>query len=477
MHIRSKDSWLKHFDFIIWDILIYFVSFILSNYIYFGRLNRYPSQLMITVFLCISLPCFIIDLTYSPFSGVLRRDTIAEIRNAFRFTAYDLIVSIILMYVLKIGGLFSRVTFVLTYIIYLILIIIVRISWKKLLFSKKLSFFPSSNNSLLIISSAKDIRKTLNNINKEEYQQYEIRGLCLLDNEKDEKKIYDYDVVCDINSIYSYAISHNIGEIFVAASPNVLDSSTVSRLIDEGIGIHLDISKIYGIETDQQSVDKVGIYKTLGLGLYTFSFRQSIYLVFKRIFDIVISLLAMIPLLLVTLFIKIVYVLSGDRSSIFFHQRRVGQYGKPFELYKFRTMVPDAQEVLKELLKDENNLKEWNEFHKFKHDPRITKAGSFLRKTSLDEFPQFINVLKGDMSLIGPRPLVEGELKMHNGLKLYERVKPGITGWWACNGRSNISYDERLEMEYYYVKNCSLGLDIFTFMRTIFVVLRKTGAE
>ena len=140
-------------------------------------------------------------------------------------------------------------------------------------------------------------------------------------------------------------------------------------------------------------------------------------------------------------------------------------------------MVPNAEEELEKLLLNKELKKEWDEYHKLENDPRITKVGKFLRKTSLDEIPQFLNVLKGDMSIIGPRPLVEGELKRHNGLRLYERVKPGITGWWACNGRSNISYDERLELEYYYVKNCSLSLDILTFLRTIYVVLKKTGAE
>ena len=116
-------------------------------------------------------------------------------------------------------------------------------------------------------------------------------------------------------------------------------------------------------------------------------------------------------------------------------------------------MVPNADEILKELLKNEAYRKEWEENQKFEHDPRITKAGQVLRKTSIDELPQLINVLTGDMSLVGPRPLVEGELEQHGGLKIYNKVKPGITGWWACNGRSNIDYRERLELEYYYVNS------------------------
>ena len=140
-------------------------------------------------------------------------------------------------------------------------------------------------------------------------------------------------------------------------------------------------------------------------------------------------------------------------------------------------MVSNADEILQEMLKDEKYRAEWENNQKFNEDPRITRVGRILRKTSIDEVPQFINVLFGDMSLVGPRPLVAGELEQHGGLKLYQKVKPGITGWWGCNGRSNIDYRERLELEYYYVKNCSLYLDAICIARTALAVLKKDGAQ
>ena len=141
-------------------------------------------------------------------------------------------------------------------------------------------------------------------------------------------------------------------------------------------------------------------------------------------------------------------------------------------------MVPNADEVLKELLKDPKYKEEWDLNQKFEHDPRITSMGNILRKTSLDELPQFINILIGDMSLIGPRPLVPGELDSHNGNhELYESVRPGISGWWAANGRSATTYERRLELEYYYVQHCSLILDIRCVFRTIKAVIFKTGAK
>ena len=141
-------------------------------------------------------------------------------------------------------------------------------------------------------------------------------------------------------------------------------------------------------------------------------------------------------------------------------------------------MVCNADEVLKELLKDPKYKKEWDLNQKFENDPRITKIGNILRKTSLDELPQFINVIKGDMSMIGPRPLVEGELDAHKGNHaIYESVRPGISGWWAANGRSATTYERRLELEYFYCKNCNLILDIKCVFLTIAAVLFKTGAK
>ena len=198
----------------------------------------------------------------------------------------------------------------------------------------------------------------------------------------------------------------------------------------------------------------------------------------KRLFDLVCAFIGCFFMLPVALIVKISYMLSGDFNSIFYTQKRVGKDGKIIGIYKFRSMVPNADEVLKELLKDPKYKKEWEENQKFEDDPRITKVGKIIRKTSLDELPQFINVVNNDMSLIGPRPLVVGELDAHNGNHaIYEKVKPGITGWWACNGRSATTYEKRLDLEYYYVNNRSLLLDIKCVFKTIAAVLFEKGAK
>lgn len=209
------------------------------------------------------------------------------------------------------------------------------------------------------------------------------------------------------------------------------------------------------------------------------SSRFSTYSFVKRLFDIFVSIIGIFILEFVVVFIKIAYVLSGDFDSIFYTQKRVGKDGKIFKLHKIRSMVPNADEILEKTLEMDPILNEqWKKNHKLDNDPRVTKIGKIIRKLSLDELPQFVNVLFGEMSIIGPRPLVPGELDEHCGdHEIYERVKPGITGWWACNGRSDTDYDERLELEYYYCNHASIALDIKCFFKTIEAVLKKKGAK
>lgn len=203
-----------------------------------------------------------------------------------------------------------------------------------------------------------------------------------------------------------------------------------------------------------------------------------LYSFLKRILDIVLSLIALVFIIPICLIIKAITLHYEDYDSIFYTQERIGKNGKKFKIIKFRSMVVNADEELAKMLEKEEHKNKWDEDQKIDNDPRITKVGKVLRRTSLDELPQFINVLKGDMSIIGPRPLVPGELRKHHGNhEIYESVKPGITGWWGCHGRSCTTYKARLELEYYYVEHFGLITDIKCFFLTIFSVICKKGAK
>lgn len=199
----------------------------------------------------------------------------------------------------------------------------------------------------------------------------------------------------------------------------------------------------------------------------------------KRLVDIIAGLVGTILLIPITICIYIAKkILKEDNGPIFYDHLRIGKDGKHFKLYKYRSMIVGADEILKEYLAENEEARiEFEKNQKLKNDPRITKLGNFLRKTSLDEFPQFINILKGDMSLVGPRPIVDREVELFGDkMKTVHSVRPGLTGYWAANGRSDTTYEQRVEMEAYYAENFSLLLDIKIILKTIKSVIKKEGA-
>lgn len=195
----------------------------------------------------------------------------------------------------------------------------------------------------------------------------------------------------------------------------------------------------------------------------------------KRFLDIILSFIALVLLSPVFLIIAICIKIES-KGPIFFVHKRVGKNGKTIELYKFRSMVPNAEDLIKQFTPEQ--MKEFKENFKLENDPRITKIGKILRKTSLDELPQLANILKGDLSIIGPRPVIGEELEKYGENKeKFLSVTPGLTGYWAANGRSCTSYEKRMEMELYYIDNLSWKMDIKIFFKTILSVIKREGAK
>lgn len=196
----------------------------------------------------------------------------------------------------------------------------------------------------------------------------------------------------------------------------------------------------------------------------------------KRTFDIIVA--SLLLLFLAPVFGVICWLISRDRGSPIYGHERIGQDGKKFKCLKFRSMVMNASDVLEKLLAtDKEARKEWDKDFKLKNDPRVTKIGALMRKTSLDELPQLWNVIRGDMSLVGPRPVIEAELERYAGdVDYYLMAKPGMTGLWQVSGRNDIDYDTRVYFDSWYVKNWALWTDIAILFKTVGVVLRRDGA-
>jgi lipopolysaccharide/colanic/teichoic acid biosynthesis glycosyltransferase len=197
----------------------------------------------------------------------------------------------------------------------------------------------------------------------------------------------------------------------------------------------------------------------------------------SRIFDITLILIAFPYILLFFLAISLAIVLDS-KGGVFYRQTRIGKDGRRFKALKFRTMVLNADQILQQYLDESPELKaEWLATHKLKRDPRVTRVGSILRKLSLDEMPQFWNILVGDMGLIGPRPIVDEEIEKYGKcFELYKQVRPGLTGLWQVSGRSDTSYQRRVELDEHYLLNRSIKMDLLILVKTVYVVVGRKGA-
>ena len=464
-----KDSNLKHLDFLFWDIVSLCISFVFAYWLRFGEISFWKTEnwsilLLVMIFLDIILT-FIIR----PYKGIFRRNYYQEIRRAFQLTIYNAVITFVIFYVFHIGTVYSRAVLLYTYIFYFCSSVLIKYAWKKHLGSRKHEYIP-----VFIFSNDQQADTVIRNVMSGDFKRFEILGIYITDG-TDRKQIEDIPVFSefDIDSL----LSRNLQEVLVAVQPFALDPEDSKKLVDNGVLVNYSIDALSGIHPEESHIRHMGIINTLAVGSFSFSPGQIFYLGIKRIIDILLGIIGSLFLIPLYIFVKAAYLLDGDKEKVIYRHTRIGKGGKKIRIFKFRSMVPNADKILVELLKDEKYRREWEENQKLDDDPRITKVGKILRKTSVDELPQLLNVLIGDMSIVGPRPLVQGELEAHNGLKLYQKVRPGITGWWGCNGRSDIDYKERLELEYYYVKNVSFSLDFICILRTAKAILQHKGAK
>jgi len=229
-----------------------------------------------------------------------------------------------------------------------------------------------------------------------------------------------------------------------------------------------DIIKFPNIETKERPINKKNKSKA-------YCKKTSLlYRAFKRIFDIIVSVIGMIILLPLTLLVKLMRIKNHEKGKVFFKQLRMGKGNTKFYMYKYNTMIDNADEYLENYLKENPKARaEYAKYKKLKNDPRITKTGKILRKTSLDEFPQFINVFKGDMSFVGPRPYLPREVDEIDDFDTIINVKPGITGYWQTSGRSNTTFKKRVNCDKFYCQKRSTFLDIKIIIKT-FINIVKT---
>ena len=372
----------------------------------------------------------------------------------------------------KMGDMVSRLVLLGIWLSSLFVFPLYRLWGKKLLYSKD-----TARERILIIGAGKAGRLVMEGLQREKHMGYDVSGFLDDDEQKIGKIVHGKKVFGKVSEFPKFikelgikttiiAIPSLSSEKLSALTAGIQNSTVNTMLIPDLKGIALLNTDLFHLFTEE---------------LFLMNIKNNLKSVtnrfIKRLFDLALSIVSM-PVLLPLIGIIAVLIKSGTPGHAVYAHERIGENGRPFRCYKFRTMYKDAEEKLQEMLsRDEAIRTEWENNWKLRDDPRITRIGKFLRKTSLDELPQIFNVMKGEMSVVGPRPYLPREKSdIDDNIHIITSAKPGITGLWQVSGRSNTGYRYRIKLDTWYVMNWSLWLDIVIILKTIKVVLKAEGA-
>lgn len=394
-----------------------------------------------------------------------------EVEQLFYTSLYGTLAVILVLYILRIAGSTSRFFTGAFGILAFVYLTLLRYALKNFLQRKKLLQTP-----VIIVGAGKTAELLVKSLRNDPGMGYKIVGL-LEDNKVQEGILEQYPVLGGFADAERIIAETGVRRVFIAA-PGLNDHDLgmlIYRIqpLVENMGV---ITNLVGIPTGTVEVESIFSEKLLILRLKN-NLARPLNRLIKTLSDYILTIIGTVLISPILLFIA-AWIYYDSPGPVIFKHIRIGKNGKAFPCYKFRSMCVDADAKLAELLaNDPAAREEWERDFKLKNDPRITKSGAFLRKTSLDELPQLFNVLLGEMSLVGPRPIIQKELARYGEfVDDYLMVKPGITGMWQVNGRSDTTYDERVQMDSWYVRNWSVWLDFMLLFRTIKAVLAGKGA-
>ena len=482
MYRRESKSWVKHVDFMILDLFCAEVALWIAYGIHTGGWGILADSAYRELVMIIFLVDVISLLGFATMKNVLKRSKYQEFVVTIGHTlTVGAITAFCLLFKENVQQ-YSRVVLILSIVLYTILSGVTRFLWKKLV-AKKMA--TEGIRSLIIVSSSDVVESVVENIREFNYQRFRIAGIAVIDQDMREQKIHGIPVVATMDTVAMYICKNWIDEVLVVTSEkNPCSQTLLQTFMSTGVTVHQSLHKMFKVYTGDCLVENIGVYPVLTASMKQVSTRQ---LFVKRVIDIAAGLAGTLMTGVIFLFVApLIYINSP--GPIFFGQERVGKNGKIFKMYKFRSMYMDAEERKAELMKY-NRVSDGRMF-KLDFDPRVignkilpdgtkkTGIGNFIRVTSLDEFPQFFNVLKGDMSLIGTRPPLISEVseyEFHHRARL--AIKPGITGMWQVSGRSDITdFEEVVKLDTEYIRNWSIGLDFKILLKTVLVVLKKDGS-
>ena len=472
MYKKENNSWLKHIDFVILDILCLQLAFILAYEIRVAKGIPYLNPLYENMAFVLMIFQLLVSFFGESFSGVLRRGFLIEMKCMIEHEICVMLLAVLYLFMSQQGVMYSRGAFTIMCTLYFFIAYAARIGWKKVIRSRK--FAEGEKRSILIITTDAKAANVVKALRGDSYGTYHLAGVALLDKNKTGSMIQRVPVVAGADDVTAYIHKNWVDEVFFALPEHVDIPKKIMKDCNRmGVVTHVQLAALNELGKNQV-VEEIAGYMVLSSSINIVSSWQ---LLVKRLMDIAGGLVGCIFTGIIYIFIAPIMKVKSP-GPVFFSQVRMGKNGKPFKIYKFRSMYMDAEERKKELM-EKNNIKDGLMF-KMDDDPRIIKGiGHFIRKTSLDEFPQFWNILKGDMSLVGTRPPTMDEwdkYELHHRRRL--AIKPGLTGMWQVSGRSEITdFEEVVELDTKYIEQWSIGLDIKILFKTVTVVFTGCGAK
>ena len=458
--------------FVVFD----YIAILLAEKMAFGLHDLYGLLMGASYHVLDAYLFFWIPFVFVAFLGIAQTYTkmqpiLETVRQIFYAVLYALITCILALYFMQASMLASRLYVVLFGILALFNIYVVRYVLLKFLKTTNMFMKP-----VILIGAGKTAEIVLQFFEGDLGYRYRIVGL-LDDDPISEELPQKFLLLGKVNDAESIIRDSGVKTVIITAPG--MDSARLEKLVAKIQPLVRDI--LFVPDLMMLPLGHVGVEPFYTEKVFMLSIRNNLARrrnrLAKRVFDLIATICGGF-LILPILFVLAVLVGIDNKGHIIFAHRRVGQNGKLFPCYKFQSMVPDAQKRLEEYLaKTPEARKEWEESFKLTNDPRVTKLGAFLRKTSLDELPQLWNVLMGDMSLVGPRPIVTKEIERYGDyIREYYMVPPGITGMWQVNGRSDTTYEERVAMDTWYVRNWSVWIDLVYLFKTVKTVFTGKGA-
>ena len=471
-NIRRKNKMIETYSILIIDVVCALASYALSLFIR-TSMDRQTlnSQYQFAIGAYIVALCLMYSLFLDGNRYFFDRDNFKEFYYTVRYTLIIMVGLVMILFLTKQVYAFSRLVYIFFAIFNVVFTFIAHVVFKKYM----LTYYRKSVNStkMLVITNKLMANEVIGKLQKEKTYEYDITAAAIYDDDKHAAEVLGVPIVASKQDLFDVVCQMMVDEVFICLPgvPTIEIRDMVQKFEEMGLVCHYNVD-IFSHANPNTYVQQLAGYSVISFALQSLDSRR---LLLKRCMDILGALVGLLITGIITPFVALAIKLDSP-GPVFFSQVRIGKNGRRFKIWKFRSMYIDAEERKKEL-QAQNEVK--GLMFKMEDDPRITKVGKFIRKTSIDETPQFWNILVGDMSLVGTRPPTVDEFEQYNGY--YRRrlcITPGLTGMWQVSGRSDIQdFEEIVKLDLEYIDNWSLGLDIKILFMTVFAVIGAKGSK